>query len=587
MIDAALVSAIEARLHERKGRLVAGEIRYSCTRHEDEHPSARWNSAKATWFCDVCKVGGGALELAKDLGLELPRGNGHGQAERRVATDYVYHDEQASPVYRVLRFDPKGFSQERYEKGEWIGGRGALEGVERFPYKLPEVRSTSGPVLILDGEKDVENSWKLDVPATCCAMGMDKWTDAFSEYLRGRSPVIVADKDGGKGDEQAAHVQKSLKRVLGIDAPIIHMPGEGVKDLSDWIAAGGTREELEKLIGAARSDTSRPPRRRPFADVLAEYRTMPPPLTVTTGIPELDAYLGGGWGAGRLYTILSYTGGYKTRGLSAHYLAAGRSGARAYLISAEMSGYEIASIVGNNAGMAERLDISDEVYTLADVIEEITRWAVEYESMRRVCYVDYQQILGVGDDRDRERNVHSVPQTLRTIAKRLGIAIVANAQANRSSAREGGFPELWHARESGGIEMWSDVVLASQYDRPKLDYICRKNRQGYVGWEISLRVDPERCALRAYAEADAQEDRLRKIQLAVEKRVAEGGPVDRHELAKSIKVGGRVARVYEVGVCVARSGVIEMIGKEVRPKPRQPIEDDPRERAAIQQEARP
>ena len=68
----------------RKGRPERDEIRFRCPTegHVDEHPSARWNPAKAAWKCDVCRVGGGALDLADRLGIRKPRrqrqgGRGH------------------------------------------------------------------------------------------------------------------------------------------------------------------------------------------------------------------------------------------------------------------------------------------------------------------------------------------------------------------------------------------------------------------------------------------------------------------------------------------------------------------------------
>ena len=43
--------------------------------HKDEHPSARWNFEKGTWYCDVCMKGGGIMSLARLFGI-LARSEG-------------------------------------------------------------------------------------------------------------------------------------------------------------------------------------------------------------------------------------------------------------------------------------------------------------------------------------------------------------------------------------------------------------------------------------------------------------------------------------------------------------------------------
>lgn len=70
-----LAAKIEARIG---GRRRGNEIVFSCPnpsghKHGDAHPSARWSSPKRAWHCPVCNLGGGALDLAKRLGIEVPR----------------------------------------------------------------------------------------------------------------------------------------------------------------------------------------------------------------------------------------------------------------------------------------------------------------------------------------------------------------------------------------------------------------------------------------------------------------------------------------------------------------------------------
>src|SRR5271169_5352472 len=79
------------------------------------------------------------------------------QAKPTEVTHYVYHDEHDNPRYRVIRMSNKVFPQERYDADEqtWKDGKGCMNGVERLPYRLPELLAAPNkPVFIVEGEKD-------------------------------------------------------------------------------------------------------------------------------------------------------------------------------------------------------------------------------------------------------------------------------------------------------------------------------------------------------------------------------------------------------------------------------------------------
>src|SRR5437763_13750067 len=76
-IAPALIELITAAVMGRDGEERGGEIRFRCPWPEhhangDARPSCRFNREKATWYCDVGQVGGGALDLAKALDVPLP-----------------------------------------------------------------------------------------------------------------------------------------------------------------------------------------------------------------------------------------------------------------------------------------------------------------------------------------------------------------------------------------------------------------------------------------------------------------------------------------------------------------------------------
>lgn len=119
-------------------------------------------------------------------------------------------------------------------------------------YRLPEILGAdpSQVVFVVEGEKDVNNVWRLGMIATTNpgGTGDGKLWDApsFLEPLRGRNVVILPDNDE-PGRKHAARVARSLHgcaRSVKILA-LPNLPAKG--DVSDWIEAGGTRENLQTL----------------------------------------------------------------------------------------------------------------------------------------------------------------------------------------------------------------------------------------------------------------------------------------------------------------------------------------------------
>lgn len=197
--------AIEDAITDRGGRRVRQEVYFRCPLpgHHDEHPSARWNAEKRTYYCDVCQRGGGWVELSRLLGVEL-RGEAHDHD--RVVAEYPYRDGEGRLLYVVERWEPKRFLQKRPMVGG--GWHYQLGDVPRVLYRLPELRSAdpNEPVLVVEGEKDADHLAKLGFIATTNAGGAGKWRDEYSIELRNRDVVILPDHDepGLRHAEQVA-----------------------------------------------------------------------------------------------------------------------------------------------------------------------------------------------------------------------------------------------------------------------------------------------------------------------------------------------------------------------------------------------
>jgi hypothetical protein len=168
----------------------------------------------------------------------------------QIVATYTYCSEGGAFLFETVRLLPKDFRQRRRDgKGGWIWD---IKGVPRVLYRLPQLLNAdpAQPVFITEGEKDADNLAALDLVATTNAMGAGTWRDEYSNALRDRHVVILPDNDT-PGRDHAQKVMASLKGVAKsvkvLELP--NLPPGG--DVSDWLAAGGTKEALLQMVAAA------------------------------------------------------------------------------------------------------------------------------------------------------------------------------------------------------------------------------------------------------------------------------------------------------------------------------------------------
>ena len=126
-----------------------------------------------------------------------------------------------------------------------------------------------------------------------------------------------------------------------------------------------------------------------------------------------------------------------------------------------------------------------------------------------IAIVDYLQLMtGPPDAGSREQEVSLISRSLKSIAKELGIPILALSQLNRSVELRGGSkrPQLSDLRESGAIEQDADMVIfihrqekygLLEFEDGTLtkgiaEIILAKNRNGPVG-DVRLRFRDEKA----------------------------------------------------------------------------------------------
>jgi len=189
---------------------------------------------------------------------DLFAGNGQrkgGSFEDRTVCTYDYIDEQGTLLFQTVRLcRPKHFVQRRPgNNGQpWIW---KTTGVRRVLYRLPELLQADPEqwLFLCEGEKDADQLISaLGLPATTNPMGAGKWRKPYNEALKDRKVAILPDNDPA-GQDHAEKVATSLSGTAA-DVRIVTLPDLRVKgDVSDWIEAGGTREELLALVAKAPS----------------------------------------------------------------------------------------------------------------------------------------------------------------------------------------------------------------------------------------------------------------------------------------------------------------------------------------------
>jgi hypothetical protein len=169
----------------------------------------------------------------------------------KIVAVYPYTDENGEVLYEKVRYEPKDFRLRRPD-GHW-----GIEGVRRVPFQLCELLAKPAwPILYLEGEKDVLTAESLGLLATCVMEGGSGsgWDhdSPYPVYFQDRRVVVIPDEDAA-GLNQAAKVVGAL--VLGGAASVrlAHLPGLEYRkthgaDLTTWVEAGGTRDELIAVI---------------------------------------------------------------------------------------------------------------------------------------------------------------------------------------------------------------------------------------------------------------------------------------------------------------------------------------------------
>jgi hypothetical protein len=235
--------------------------RTACPIHQGARDSFAVDPFTGLWTChSACDRGGSVADLEMELQrcdfatakraieqiVGRPQANGNGNA-RTVVAYYEYKSEQGAPLFRVVRTEPKGFYQQRFEGGQWVSGLGQTR---RVLYRLPDLLGPNAAhvqLFVAEGERDVDALRSQGFVATCNAGGAGKWKAEYSDALTGRNVVILPDADE-PGRKHATAVATAL---MGKAASIRIVELPGAKDAAEWFEGRHTADELRALVEAA------------------------------------------------------------------------------------------------------------------------------------------------------------------------------------------------------------------------------------------------------------------------------------------------------------------------------------------------
>jgi 5S rRNA maturation endonuclease (ribonuclease M5) len=230
-----------------------------CPAHEDKNPSLRFilnDNGRIGLHCNVgCKEESILDRLGleeKDLWPEHTRYETNKKPTKTIDTIYDYTDENNKLLYQIVRYKPKQFRVRRPnhdQPGDYIW---KLDETRRVLYNLPGILKgieEGNPIIIVEGEKDVDTLTKLGFLATTnvfgATKGQGKWTEDYSKSLHNANVIIIPDNDEA-GMAHANNIIESL-RLYAVSIKTNLLP-ENIKDITQWVESGATKSWIEELI---------------------------------------------------------------------------------------------------------------------------------------------------------------------------------------------------------------------------------------------------------------------------------------------------------------------------------------------------
>jgi KaiC/GvpD/RAD55 family RecA-like ATPase len=486
-----------------------------------------------------------------------------------VEATYDYTDEHGNLLYQVVRKYGKKFAQRKPDRERgWIWN---LKGITPVPYRLPEVMAADF-VAVVEGEKDANNLRRLGITATCNNGGAGNFRGDLARWFTAKHVAILPDFDE-PGREHALKVAELLSPVAA-GLKVIELPGLALKgDVSDWLAAGGTIEQMRELFRKAPhfSETFEfqiplKPKESPLADKylhtfqreielvggLDPFWDFTTQHGISTPWQSITSALGGGMRKGEVYVIAGNQGSGKTSMGLQFMISALRQNLGVLCFSMEMSAknmfqrmaaiearvdlVEFSKLQKNPlaysldlAEMRGRLDRkSIELCPLPLVVSTKSSVTPEYvlEETDRVragfgpdlVVIDHMQLMAsTGNVRGDYEKFTNISRTMKQIAMELDLPVILVSQTSRNNSLERRAElEVSDLRGSGAIEEDAAAVFLIYEDR---EDAAKAKQAGYYARgpvKTWLKIGKNRYGLQGICQAFMHAKKYTRFDLYVE-----------------------------------------------------------------------
>jgi putative DNA primase/helicase len=222
-----------------------------CPAHDDRGPSLSIGDGERGGVVLCCHAGCDTAAVVAARGLTMadlqPE---QGSSASKIVATYPYCDEGGALLYEVVRMAPKSFRQRRPDgSGGWIW---KLGDVRRVVYQLHKLRGCEA-VVIVEGEKDADALWALDIPATTNSGGVGSgWRPDYTAQLKesGVTRVVIIPDNDEPGRAHAEKVAASCAGA-GLAVKMLRLPDLPPKgDVSVYLASHG-KDALATLLCSA------------------------------------------------------------------------------------------------------------------------------------------------------------------------------------------------------------------------------------------------------------------------------------------------------------------------------------------------
>jgi len=236
--------SVERATMGRSGKRLGSKIRFLCPSHDDSTPSADFELDGLVWTCRSCSAGGGIIDLAQRLGVDLPSSAPIGAPQgvsgvwhgKQYVDHWTYRDESGGEIGHVVRYEEGGKKDvipffSRSPDGKWgpggVSSPRPLYGLDRLAAR------PDAPVIVAEGEKAADAAGRMysGVVAVTSQGGSSAARRSDWGPLKDRKVVIWPDNDS-EGRRYALDVIALLEdagaNVVGVvDVSLLDLPVKG------------------------------------------------------------------------------------------------------------------------------------------------------------------------------------------------------------------------------------------------------------------------------------------------------------------------------------------------------------------------